>query len=159
MGFTVHCNAAIYIGFRGSTREKIIWWAMDASTTRLLDPSALPRFLAHANSGGVTATFLCNRDGAVMSFVGDRERHKFAAAIAANMWTCYEANALGAVGANELGCLLLECQEGQLAVVQVCSALFLGMVADCTVPLGLLKVKITALQQQMLAEQIDTLFQ
>eukprot|EP01047_Picozoa_sp_COSAG01_P067787 COSAG01_NODE_9643_length_2381_cov_140.677914_3_plen_133_part_00 len=132
---------------------------MDTPATRLLDPSALPKFLAHANSGGVKAALLCNRDGAVLSFVGDRQGHKFAAAIAANMWTCYEANALGAVGANELGCLLLDCEEGQLAVVQVSSALLLGMVADCTVPLGLLKAKITALQQQMLAEEIDTLFQ
>lgn len=131
---------------------------MDPHNTVLLDPDALPKFLTHANGGGVVATLLCNRDGAVLSAVGDQQKHTFAAAIAANMWTCYEANALGAVGANELNCVLVQCEAGQLAVVQVSSALLLGMVADCSVELGLLKAKITALQRQMLAEKIDTLF-
>ena len=129
------------------------------SSCLLLDPDALPKLLGYANSGGVLATLLCNRDGAVLSAVGDQREHTFAAAIAANMWTCYEANALSAVGANELNCVLVQCEEGQLAVVQVSSALLLGMLADCTVELGLLKAKITALQQQMLAEKIDTLFE
>lgn len=138
----------------------------------LLAPDALPTILGHANSGGVRTTLLCNRDGAVLSQVhtagtqsqpaegqGADSARTFAAAIVANMWTSYEANALGAVRANELHCLLVDCEEGQLAVVKVSSALLLGMLADKAMEPGLLKAKITAMQELLLAERIDTLFQ
>ena len=136
----------------------------------LLAPDALPTILGHANSGGVRTTLLCNRDGAVLSQVqtegsqlpegqADDSARTFAAAIVANMWTSYEANALGAVRANELHCLLVDCEEGQLAVVKVSSALLLGMLADKAMEPGLLKAKITAMQELLLAERIDTLFQ
>jgi predicted regulator of Ras-like GTPase activity (Roadblock/LC7/MglB family) len=133
----------------------------------LLAPDALPKILGHANSGGVRTTLLCNRDGAVLSQVRDEAQQEgaadsartFAAAIVANMWTSYEANALGAVRANELHCLLVDCEEGQLAVVKVSSALLLGMLADKEMEPGLLKAKIVAMQELLLAQRIDTLFQ
>ena len=75
------------------------------------------------------------------------------------MWTSYEANALGAVRANELDCLLVECEEGQLAVIKVGPALLLGMLADKAMEVGLLKAKITALQRLLLDQRIDSLFQ
>lgn len=137
----------------------------------LLAPDALPKILGHAISGGVRTTLLCNRDGAVLSQVRDESvrldgqkaaadsARTFAAAIVANMWTSYEANALGAVRANELHCLLVDCEEGQLAVVKVSPALLLGMVADKSMEPGLLRKKIMAMQELLLAQRIDTLFQ
>lgn len=145
-------------------------------TATLLAPDALPKILGHAISGGVRTALLCNRDGAVLSQVrdesaqldesvpvgGQREADSartFAAAIVANMWTSYEANALGAVRANELHCLLIDCEEGQLAVVKVSPALLLGMLADKEMEPGLLRAKIVAMQELLLAQRIDTLFQ
>jgi predicted regulator of Ras-like GTPase activity (Roadblock/LC7/MglB family) len=139
-------------------------------TATLLAPDALPKILGHAISGGVRTTLLCNRDGAVLSQVRDESMQldgqnaadsarTFAAAIVANMWTSYEANALGAVRANELHCLLVDCEEGKLAVVKVSPALLLGMLADKDIETGLLRKKILAMQELLLKERIDTLFQ
>ena len=136
----------------------------------LLAPDALPKILGHAVSGGVRTTLLCNRDGAVLSQVRDESARvdgqnaadsarTFAAAIVANMWTSYEANALGAVRANELRCLLVDCEDGQLAVVKVSPALLLGMLADKSMEPGLLRKKIMAMQELLLKERIHTLFQ
>ena len=137
--------------------------ASGKETVELLAPDELPQILGHANSGGVRATLLCNRDGALLSQVqaesGPEVARTFAAAIVANMWTSYEANALGAVRANELDCLLVECEEGQLAVIKVGPALLLGMLADKAMEVGLLKAKITALQRLLLDQRIDSLFQ
>jgi hypothetical protein len=55
--------------------------------------------------------------------------------------------------------LLVDCEEGQLAVVKVSSALLLGMVADKSMEPGLLRKKIMAMQELLLAQRIDTLFQ
>ena len=60
---------------------------------------------------------------------------------------------------EELHCLLVDCEEGQLAVVKVSSALLLGMLADKEMEPGLLKAKIVAMQELLLAQRIDTLFQ
>ena len=55
--------------------------------------------------------------------------------------------------------LLVDCEEGQLAVVKVSPALLLGMLADKDMEPGLLRKKIMAMQELLLAQRIDTLFQ
>ena len=107
---------------------------------QLLSPKALPAVLGEAISPGVRAVTLINRSGLLIGCAGDTESSSALGAIVSNLWQSHEK----CEGLGSLGCLLLECEHGRLAVCAV-GTFILACCADESVPFGLLRAKIKAL--------------
>jgi len=110
----------------------------------MLDPKALPQVLDEAISPGVKVVTLMNRSGLQLGSAGDAQSAMVISAIASNLWQCHEK----CEGSGSLSCLLVECEEGRLAVAAV-SSFVLSCCADSTMPFGLLKAKVEALQSSL----------
>ena len=67
------------------------------------------------------------------------------AAIVSSLWQSHEK----CDGHGMLGCLLLECERGRLAIKAV-GSFILACCSDSTVPFGLLKAKVLALHNYLL---------
>ena len=85
---------------------------------------------------------LVNRSGLLLGCTGDSTRAAAIGAIIANIWQSHEK----CEGAGALSCLLIECEEGRLAI-QTVGSFVLGCCSDKSVPYGVLKMKAGALHE------------
>ncbi|KAG9291878.1 hypothetical protein G9A89_012163 [Geosiphon pyriformis] len=141
----------------------------------MLKPKAISQVLKQATTGGVKAALILNSEGSPLVFVsetGDRDARVYAA-IASNVWSTFEKNTRpllvtsGGGGKDDAGSsgglkfLLVECEEGNLAITTVANML-LCLVAKPDVALGILKAKTDALArhleepfQQVISETLE----
>ena len=103
---------------------------------------AIPDVLEESMAPGFVAITLVNRSGLLLGCAGDSNRVGAIGAIVSNMWQCHEK----CDGAGALGCLLVEYEEGRLAV-QAVGSFVLACCADSSVQFGLLKAKAAALHE------------
>ena len=111
----------------------------------LLSPAALPKVLGEALLPGVRVVTLLNRSGLLLGVAGDAEIAPSISAIGSSVWQSHEK----CDGHGTLGCLLLDCEHGQLAIKTV-GPYILACCSDTTVPFGMLKAKVTALHTYLL---------
>ena len=110
----------------------------------LLSPAALPKVLGEALLPGVLVVSLLNRNGLLLGCAGDAQA---APAISLPSYpTCGKTlrNA-----DSTLGCLLLECEHGRLAIKAV-GSFIIACCSDTTVTFGMLKAKVLALHAFLL---------
>ena len=107
---------------------------------QLLCPRTLPEVLGEALSSEVRVAALVNRNGLLLGCAGDSAEATVAGAIATNLWQSHER----CEGAGTLGCMLMECDEGRVAIKAVGSYIVVCC-ADASVPFGQLKAKMLAL--------------
>ena len=97
----------------------------------LLSPAALAQVLREALLPGVRVVALLNRSGLLLGCAGDATAAAPLAAIGSALWLGHEkCDAHG-----NLGCLLLECESGRIAVKAV-GSFILACSSDSTVPFG-----------------------
>ena len=131
-----------------------IWGIFGSHNTRqmaVILARALPEVLEEAMRPGIHAITLGNRSGLLLGCAGDASRAAAVGAIVSNMWQSHEK----CEGAGSLGCLLVECEEGRLAI-QAVGSFVLACCADETVPFGMLKA-ITASLQDFLQPPLSQL--
>ena len=112
-----------------------------AATPALLNPADLPKALGEALLPGVRAVVLLNRCGLLLGSAGDAGTAPSLAAICSALWLSHEK----CDGHGNLGCLLLECERGRIAI-KAAGSFILALCSDATVPFGMLKAKVQALQ-------------
>ena len=119
--------------------------AMSASADgiSLLSPAALPKVLGEALLPGVLVVSLLNRSGLLLGCAGDAQAAPAISAIVSNLWQNFEKCD------STLGCLLLECEHGRLAIKAV-GSFIIACCSDTTVPFGMLKAKVLALHAFLL---------
>ena len=78
----------------------------------LLSPAALPKVLGEALLPGVRVVTLLNRSGLLLGVAGDAEIAPSISAIGSSVWQSHEK----CDGHGTLGCLLLDCEHGRLAI-------------------------------------------
>ena len=133
-----HLEAFTVGPFVGST---CLWFPYNIMTeVALLSPAALPKVLGEALMPGVRCVSLLNRSGLLLGSAGDASTAPSISAIVSSVWQNFEK----CEGQGALGCLLLECEQGRLAVKAV-GSFIIACCSDATVPFGLLKAKVTAL--------------
>jgi len=125
-------------------------WHSYTVTGGMLRPSALPVILSGSEDAAVKATLLCNLDGSLLCAVGDERFRKFVSAIVANLWTAYEANALGVVQAECMEVMFADCEGGQIGIARVCS-LLLCVVAEPSVEPGQLRRRLESVAAHLKA--------
>ena len=106
----------------------------------LLAPATLPSVLGEALVPGVRVVALLNRSGLLLGCAGDTASASPLGAIATALWLGHEK--CGDLG--NLGCLLLECERGRLAIKAV-GSFILVCCSDSTVEFGMLKAKVLSL--------------
>lgn len=111
----------------------------------LLSPASLPKVFGEALVPGMRAVVLLNRSGLLLGCAGEASTAPALAAIVSSLWQNFER----CDGHGALGCLLLECEQGRLAVKAI-GSFILACCSDATVPFGLLKAKATALHAGLL---------
>jgi len=116
----------------------------EGSGMSLLDPKALPEVLGEAVSPGVRVVTLLNRSGLQLGSAGNNAAAATIAAIASKVWQSHEK----VDDAGALGCLLIECSEGRLAIKSIASFL-VACCADASVPFGALKSKVEMLHASL----------
>jgi hypothetical protein len=117
----------------------------------LLSPAALPKVLGEAMLPGMRVVALLNRSGLLLGCAGDAASASSIAAICSTLWLAHEK----CDGHGNLGCLLLECEHGRLAIRAV-GSFILACCSDATVEFGMLRAKVSALHDY-LARPLTTL--
>mmetsp|Transcript_39399 Transcript_39399/g.124304 ORF Transcript_39399/g.124304 Transcript_39399/m.124304 type:complete len:122 (-) Transcript_39399:55-420(-) len=110
----------------------------------LLDPRALPEVLGEVVTPGVRVATLLNRSGLQLGSAGDGADGATIAAISSKVWQSHDKGE----DAGTLGCLLIECSEGRLAIKSV-SSFLVACCADSSVSFGALKAKVEALHASL----------
>lgn len=115
----------------GCTRGGSLARAMAEATVALLSPASLPKVLGEALVPGVKTVALLNRSGLLLGCAGDASTASSLAAIVSTLWQGHEK----CEGFGNLGCLLLECEHGRLAVKAV-GSFIIACCSDETVVCG-----------------------
>ncbi|KAI8333648.1 ragulator complex protein LAMTOR2-like protein [Chlamydoabsidia padenii] len=120
----------------------------------MLKPKVISQVLRQSTHKGVKASLLMTQDGSLLSFATDNDKNvKIYAAIAANIWSTYQKQTVtetfldGGESAPPKF-LLLDCEEGSAFITSV-GTMLLCLVAEKSVPLGILKAKAEALQAHL----------
>ncbi|KAI9203638.1 uncharacterized protein BJ171DRAFT_509153 [Polychytrium aggregatum] len=119
----------------------------------MIKPRVISQLLAQANTGGVHSTLLLNLNGSLLAFAGGDDRFaKIIAAVVTNIWSTYQKNtcveAESASAPGQLQTLLLECEEGRVALTRV-DKLLLCLVGSNETEFGILRMKANALRSHM----------
>lgn len=140
----------------------------------MLRPRALSSILGQANTGGVKATCLLNREGNLVAYSGmiyiyhetttiwndvllsiagqgDSDT-RVSSAISSYIWSTYDRIghwAFDSKSSSALRCLLLDFSEGRVAIRAVTPKILLCMFADQEIPLGLIKAKLKAIAEYL----------
>jgi len=113
----------------------------------MLKPRALTSVLAQANTDGVQSTFLFKQDGTLLAHASAEPGSsdpRVCSAIASNIWTVYEKNGRASLNEDKLQFILLDCEEGHVAIVPV-NTVLLCLYGSKDVGFGMLKAKSDAL--------------
>ena len=119
--------------------------AASESAVHLLSPKNLPLVLGDVVSPGIKVVTLINRSGMLIGCAGDMASAAPVSAIVSNLWQSHEK----CEGQGSLNCLLLECEEGRLAIKAV-GSFILACCSDTSIEFGLLKAKVTSLHDHLL---------
>ncbi|KAK9704634.1 hypothetical protein K7432_010078 [Basidiobolus ranarum] len=115
----------------------------------MLKPKVVSQVLRQATTGGVEATLLLNSEGSLLAFAANSDREaKVYAAIASNVWSTYERCGKAIYENEELKLMLIECEEGKVAITTV-SNMVLCLVGQGSIEFGLLRAKANALTKHL----------
>jgi len=108
----------------------------------MLKPKVLPKILEQSISSGVKASILITLGGDLLASSGGDPNDKLVGAIALNIWNSYQKVS------KEMKCLLIECEQGRLAISKV-SDFLLCVYGDSSSQFGMLKAKLETLRQYL----------
>ena len=94
-----------------------------------------------ANTDGVESTFLFKQDGTLLAHASVPQTTKdprVMSAIASNIWAIYDKSGRASLNEDSLEMLMLDCEEGRLALVPV-NTVLLAVLGDRNVGPGMLR--------------------
>ena len=94
-----------------------------------------------ANTDGVESTFLFKQDGTLLAHASTPQTSKdprVMSAIASNIWAIYDKSGRASLNEDSLEMLMLDCEEGRLALVPV-NTVLLAVLGDRNVGPGMLR--------------------
>uniref|UniRef100_A0A915KXV5 Roadblock/LAMTOR2 domain-containing protein n=1 Tax=Romanomermis culicivorax TaxID=13658 RepID=A0A915KXV5_ROMCU len=96
---------------------------------------------AHVNLTKSIFCRLITKEGTLLAYAGNSDiKANITAAMASNLFQCYEKNGQESFREEKLRFLILDCENGILAVTKVAN-LYLCMHAKETTPTGMIKLK------------------
>ncbi len=116
-----------------------------------VDWSVMSSLLSQATTGGVKAAILMKTDGSPLSVsaaVQPSSTEKIVGALVSNIWKSIENSAKSGLEAENLGLIMVECEEGSVCVSRI-SRFLLVLYSDKSSQMGEIKLKMDALNKQL----------